>query len=161
MDEKFIIQQGERAKFFVKSMKNNFNFEENSYYLEILYGMQGRKIMIPKSEFLYLNNRWVFSFPTTDIIGPVKARLVMELFDPDCPDDTREEVDEQYIAFVVSNPCPKFFKCPPCCGKKDRDIIYERTEASDIAERYAVLADKDGVRFRTSDGSYLYVLRNL
>lgn len=161
MDEKFIIQQGERAKFFVKSMKNNFNFEENSYYLEIIYGMQGRKIMIPKSEFLYLNNRWVFSFPTTDIIGPVKARLVMELFDPDCPDDTREEVDEQYIAFVVSNPCPKFFKCPPCCKTQDRDIIYERTEASDIAERYAVMADKDGVRFRTSDGGYLFVLRNL
>jgi len=160
MDEKFIIQQGERAKFFVKSMKNNFNFEENSYYLEILYGLQGKKIVIPKSEFQYLNNRWVFSFPTTDIVGKVTARLVMELFDPDCPDDLREEVDEQFIAFVVSNPCPKFFRCPKCC-KQDRDIVYERTEASDIAERYAILADKDGVRFETTDGGYLFVLRNL
>ena len=160
MDEKFIIQQGERAKFFVKSMKNNFNFEENSYYLEILYGLQGKKIVIPKSEFQYLNNRWVFSFPTTDIVGKVTARLVMELFDPDCPDDLREEVDEQFIAFVVSNPCPKFFRCPKCC-KQDRDIVYERTEASDIAERYAILADYDGVRFETTDGGYLFVLRNL
>jgi hypothetical protein len=160
MDNKFIIQQGERAKYFVKSNKWNFNFEENGFRLEIIYGMTGQKIVIPKSEFQYLNNRWVFSFPTDDMVGQVKARLVMELFDPDCPDDTREEVDEQYIAFVVTMPCPKFFKSKKCC-QQDSDIVYERTEASDIAELYARLADKDGHRFRTSDGGYLFVLRNL
>ena len=160
MDEKFIIQQGERAKYFVKSNKWNFNFEENSYYLEILYGMFGQKITIQKSDFQYLDDKWVFSFQTTGMVGPVKARLVMELFDPDCPDDTREEVDEQYIAFVVNTPCPRLLRCPACCVK-DREIIYERTEASDIAERYARLADKNGNRFRTSDGGYLFVLRNL
>jgi hypothetical protein len=160
MDATFIIQQGERAKYFVSSKKWNFNFEENSYHLEIIYGMMGQKITIPKSEFQYLNNRWVFSFPTDDMVGQVKARLVMELFDPDCPDDTREEVDEQYIAFVVNTPCPRLLRCPACC-EQDREIIYERTEASDIAERYARLADKFGKRLRTSDGGYLFVLRNL
>jgi hypothetical protein len=84
----------------------------------------------------------------------------MELFDPDCPDDTREEVDEQYIAFVVTMPCPKFFKSKKCC-QQDSDIVYERTEASDIAELYARLADKDGHRFRNSEGGYMFVLRNL
>ena len=158
MDTKNIIMQGERAKYFIKSMKNNFRLDENSFYLEIIYGMQGKKITIPKSEFLYLNGRWFFSFPTDDIVGAVKARLVMELFDPDCSDDVRPEVDEQYIAFVVTNPCPQFFKCP-CVGGK-HEIVYERTEASDIGERYAVLADKDGHRFRTSEGGYLYVLRS-
>jgi hypothetical protein len=160
MDNKFIIQQGERAKYFVKSNKWNFNFEENGFRLEIIYGMTGQKIVIPKSEFQYLNNRWVFSFPTDDIVGQVKARLVMELFDPDCPDDTREEVDEQYIAFVVTMPCPKFFKSKKCC-QQDSDIVYERTEASDIAELYTRLADKDGHRFRNSEGGYMFVLRNL
>lgn len=160
MDATFIIQQGERAKYFVSSKKWNFNFEENSYYLEILYGMFGQKITIQKSDFQYLDDKWVFSFPTTGMVGPVKARLVMELFDPDCPDDTREEVDEQYIAFVVNTPCPRLLRCPACC-EQDREIIYERTEASDIAEKYARLADKFGKRLRTSDGGYLFVLRNL
>ena len=151
--------QGERAKYFVRSDKWNFNFEENSFYLEILYGMMGGKITIEKSDFQYLDGRWVFSFPTDDMIGPVKARLVMEIFDPDCPDDVREEVDEQYIAFVITNPCPQFLRCPACDG--EHDIVYERTEQSDIAERYARLADKNGNRLRTADGGYLFVLRNI
>ena len=158
MDTKNIIMQGERAKYFVRSDKWNFNFEENSFYLEIIYGMQGKKITIPKSEFLFLNNRWLFSFPTTDIVGAVKARLVMEVFDPDCPEGLRQEVDEQYIAFVITNPCPQFFRCP--CNGEDHEIVYERTEESDIGNRYARLCDCDGNRFRTSEGGFLYVLRS-
>lgn len=160
MDEKNIIMQGERAKYFVRSDKWNFNFEENSYYLEIIYGMQGRKITIPKADFLYLNNRWLFSFPTNDIVGPVKARLVMEIFDPDCPDGLRTEVDEQYIAFVITNPCPQFFRCP-CDSEKKHEIVYERTEESDIGNRYARLCDKDGNPIKTVDDGYLYVLRTI
>jgi hypothetical protein len=159
MDSKNIIMQGERAKYFIRSNKSNFNFEENSFYLEILYGMQGKKITLHKSDFLNFDERWVFSFPTDDIVGPVKARLVMELFDPDCPEDTRPEVDEQYIGIVITNPCPQFLRCP-CVGGA-HDIEYERTEASDIGERYAILADKNGHRFRTSEDGYLFVLRNL
>ena len=108
MNEKMIIPQGERAKYFVKSDKWNFSFEENNYRLELLYGMAGRKITIPKSEFQYLSNRWLFSFPTNDMIGPVKARLVMDIIDPDCPEGVRVEVDEQIIGFVVSASCPRF-----------------------------------------------------
>jgi hypothetical protein len=157
MDTKNIIQRGERAKYFVKSDKWNFSFEENSYRLEIIYGMTGKKIVIPKAEFQLLNGHWLFSFPTQDIIGKVKARLVMEIFDPDCPDGLREEVDEQWIAFVVDTPCPQFLKCPKCDGK--HEIIYERTEESDVGNRYARLCDRDGVPLETSDEGWLFVLR--
>ena len=159
MDAKNIINQGERAKYFIRSDKLNFNFEENDYYLEIIYGMSGRKITIEKSDFLYLNNRWLFSFPTQGIIGPIKARLVMEIIDEDCPDGVREEVDEQYIGFVVTSPCPQFLRCPACSTV--HDIVYERTERSDIAELYARLADKDGKRFITDEDEFLYVLREI
>lgn len=159
MDTKDIIMQGERAKYFIRSDKWNFNFEENDYHLEILYGMQGKKITIPKSEFLYLNGHWLFSFPTNEIVGPVKAKLVMEVVDPDCQDDIRTEIDEQYIAFVITNPCPQFFRCRACT--ESHDIVYERTEESDIGELYARLNDKNGNRFITSDGDYLFVLRNI
>lgn len=123
MDYKNIIPQGERAKFFVHSDKWNFSFEENAYWLEILYGMQDKKIIIPKADFLYLDDHWIFSFPTNEIAGPVKARLVMEIFDPDCPDGVRQEVDEQYICFVVTNPCPQFMN-PECTGET-HEIVYE------------------------------------
>lgn len=159
MDQNNIIMQGERAKYFIRSDKWNFNFFENSFYLELIYGMQGEKITLHKSDFLYINERWIFSFPTDDIVGAVKARLVMEIFDPDCPDDVRQEVDEQYIAFVITNPCPQFFKCP--CTGGDHDIVYERTEQSDIGELYARLTDRNGKPLRTSDGGYLFVLRNI
>ena len=159
MNAKQVIQQGERAKYFVRSDKWNFNFEENSFYLEILYGMMGGKITIEKSDFLYLDGRWVFSFPTDDMIGPVKARLVMEIVDPDCPENVRQEVDEQYIAFVITSPCPQFLHCP--CNKGFHEIIYERTEESDIAERYARLCDKNGIPFIDAEGGYLLVLRNI
>ena len=158
MDTKNIIQKGERAKYFVRSDKWNFSFEENSYHLEIIYGMMGKKITIKKSEFKLLNGHWVFSFPTDDMIGAVKARLVMEIFDPECPQDTREEVDEQYIAFVVNTPCPQFLKCPKCDGV--HEIVYERTEESDIGNRYARLCDKNGQPFVTDDDGYLFVLRD-
>ena len=158
MDSKWIINQGERAKYFVRSDKWNFSFETNSYRLEILYGMTGKKIVIPKSDFQLLNGKWVFSFPTNDIVGKVKARLVMEIFDPDCPDGLREEIDEQYIAFVIQSPCPQFFKCPKCCDET-KEIVYERTEESDIGNRYARLCDCNGQPFRTEDDGYLYVLR--
>ena len=159
MDQNNIIMQGERAKYFIRSDKLNFNFFENSFYLELIYGMQGEKITLQKSDFLYINERWIFSFPTDDIVGAVKARLVMEIFDPDCPDDVRQEVDEQYIAFVITNPCPQFFKCP--CTGGDHDIVYERTEQSDIGELYARLTDRNGKHLRTRDGGYLFVLRNI
>lgn len=159
MDQNNIIMQGERAKYFIRSDKWNFNFFENSFYLELIYGMQGEKITLHKSDFLYINERWIFSFPTDDIVGAVKARLVMEIFDPDCPDDVRQEVDEQYIAFVITNPCPQFFKCP--CTGGDHDIVYERTEQSDIGELYARLTDRNGKHLRTRDGGYLFVLRNI
>ena len=157
MEAKNIIMQGERAKYFVRSDKWNFNFEENSFYLEILYGMMGGKITIEKSEFKFLNGMTLFSFPTDGMVGPVKARLVMEITDPDCPDDVRQEVDEQYIGFVVSQPCPQFFKCPKCCGK--HEIIYTRTEESDFGERYAILCDCNSVPIVTANDEYICVLR--
>ena len=157
MDAKNIIPQGERAKYYVRSEKWNFSFEDNVYYLEIIYGLFGQKIVIPKTDFLFLNGMHLFSFPTDDIVGPVKARLVMDIVDPDCPDDVRQEVDEQYIGFVISQPCPQFFKCPKCCGGKE--IIYTRTEESDFGEKYALLCDKNGVPFATSEDEYLCIIR--
>lgn len=159
MDARNIIPQGERAKYIVKSDKLNFNFEEYNYRLEIIYGMMNQKIVIKKDEFQFINRRWVISFPTDGMVGPVKARLVMYITDDDCPEDVREEVDEQYIGFVVTTPCPQFLKCP--CDNETHDIHYYRTERSDLADLYARLTDKDGFRFITDDECFLFVIRDI
>ena len=153
MDAKQIIQQGERAKFIVKSNRADFDFGENDFYLEIIYGMMGAKITIEKKDFREIDEQWVFSFPTDEIIDKVKARLVMEIGD-------RQEVDEQYIGVVISSPCPQFFRCPKC-ESVGHDVTYERTEESDIGEKYAILCDRDGVPIMTSDDEYICVLRTI
>ena len=153
MDEKNIIQQGERAKFIVTSQREDFDFGVNDYHLEIIYGMMGAKITIEKTDFQKLDDYWVFSFPTDNIVGKVKARLVMEIGD-------RQEVDEQYIGVVISTPCPQFFRCPKC-ESVGHDVTYERTEESDIGEKYAILCDRDGVPIMTTDDEYICVLRTI
>jgi hypothetical protein len=153
MDAKNIIQQGERAKFIVTSQREDFDFGVNDYHLEIIYGMMGAKITIEKTDFQKLDDYWVFSFPTDEIIGKVKARLVMEI-------DDRQEVDEQYIGVVINSPCPQFFKCPKC-ESVGHDVTYERTEESDIGEKYAILCDCNGVPIMTSDDEYICVLRTI
>ena len=153
MDAKHIIQQGERAKYIVTSNRQDFDFGVNDYHLEIIYGMMGAKITIEKTDFQKLDDYWVFSFPTDNIVGKVMARLVMEIGD-------RQEVDEQYIGVVISTPCPQFFKCPKC-ESVGHDVIYDRTEESDIGDKYAMLCDRDGVPIMTSDDEYICVLRTI
>jgi hypothetical protein len=153
MDEKNIIQQGERAKYIVTSNRQDFYFGVNDYHLEIIYGMMGSKITIEKTDFREIDGQWVFSFPTDEIIGKVKARLVMEI-------DDRQEVDEQYIGVVISTPCPQFFRCPKC-ESVGHDVTYTRTEESDIGNKYAMLCDCNGVPIMTSDDEYICVLRTI
>ena len=153
MDEKHIIQQGERAKYIVTSQREDFDFGVNDYHLEIIYGMMGAKITIEKTDFQKLDDYWVFSFQTDNIVGKVMARLVMQIGD-------RQEVDEQYIGVVVASPCQQFFRCPKC-ESVGHDVTYERTEESDIGEKYAILCDRDGVPIMTSDDEYICVLRTI
>ena len=153
MDAKQIIQQGERAKYIVKSNREDFDFGVNDYHLEIVYGSRGQKITIEKKDFQLLDDYWVFSFPTEDIIGKVMARMVMKIGD-------RQEVDEQYIGMVVASPCPQFFRCPKC-DSVGHDVTYIRTEESDIGEKYAMLCDCNGVPIMTSDDEYICVLRTI
>jgi hypothetical protein len=153
MDAKQIIQQGERAKYIVTSNRQDFDFGVNDYHLEIIYGMMGAKITIEKTDFQKFDDYWVFSFPTDNIVGKVLARLVMQIGD-------RQEVDEQYIGVVISTPCPQFFMCPKC-ESVGHVVTYERTEESDIGNKYAMLCDCNGVPIMTTDDEYICVLRTI
>lgn len=117
------MQQGERAKYVVKSNRVNFSFEDNDFVLDILYGIAGQKVTILKKDFENVGGQWQFSFDTTSMTGQLVARLTMYMNDVDCPDDERSEVDEQLIGFVATMPCMKMQPCKKCIGQ--HDVTYE------------------------------------
>lgn len=173
MTEKDIIQQGEKVKYIITSRNPNFNIEESDFYVELLYGMMGKKLVIRKQDMLYgTDGEYLMQFSTRGMVGKITARTVYFVHDSDItPNGEREEVDEQVIAYVVSTPCPRFICCPKC-GDDEHDIHFERTEEPDIAAMYLRLCVTEIVTpesggepypiYRplvTRNDEYLYVLR--
>ena len=172
MDAKNIVQQGEKLKYIVTSQNPNFNMETCDFYVELHYGMMGKKLTIQKSEFLYgTGGEYVLMFSTEGMVGKVTARMVWQCHDTDsAPDNERQEVDEQIIAFVVTNPCPQLLICPKC-SSEGHDVRYERTEEPDIADMYVRLVSTENIvpehgepytihrAFITRNDEYLYATR--
>lgn len=173
MSENDIIQQGEKVKYIVTSRNHNFNIEEDDFRVELIYGMMGKKLVIQKSDMLYgTDGEYIMQFSTSGMVGKVVARTVFYVHDTDIdPDGEREEVDEQVICFVVSNPCPVLLNCPKC-SIDGHDIHFERTEEPDIAAMYLRLCVTEIVTpesggepypiYRpliTRNDEYIYVLR--
>ena len=172
MDAKNIIQQGELVKYIITSRNPNFNIEEDDFTVELIYGMLGRKLVIPKSEMVYgTDGEYLMQFSTAGMVGKVTARMTFFVHDTDVnPDGERQEVDEQVIAFVVTTPCPQFLVCP-ACSSEGHDIHFERTEEPDIAAKYLRLVVTETVTpehgepytiYRplvTRNDEYIYVLR--
>lgn len=158
MDSTMIIQQGELAKYKITFSRAGFDPEQRDFYIELHYGMMGEMLKIEKSNFEKISDMlWLFSFDTSKMVGKVVARLVLSLNDGDVSDNSRQEVDEQVIAFVVTTPCPRFLTCPACTGT--HDATYERTEESGILTNYNQLKDVYGRALVTSDNKYIFVLR--
>lgn len=172
MAEISIYQQGEKVKFIVTSQNPNFNMEEDDFYVELLYGMMGKKLVLQKSDFLYgTGGEFVMIFDTTDMVGKVTARMVWQQHDTDSdPDNERQHVDEQVIGFVVSTPCPQLLICPKC-SSEGHDVRYELTEEPDIAAMYMRLVATETVipehgepytiyrPLITRNDEYIYALR--
>ena len=106
--------------------------------------VSGKKLVIQKSEMAPSpGSEYIMQFSTKDMVGKVVARTVFYVHDADInPDGEREEVDEQVICFVVTNPCPMFLACPRC-SSEGHDIHFERTEEQDIAANYMRLCVTD------------------
>ena len=172
MAEISIIQQGERVKYIVTSQNSSFNMEEDDFYVEILYGMMGKKLIIEKKDFLYgTGGEFVMLFDTTGMIGKITARMVWQQHDTDSsPNNKRQEVDEQIIAFVVTTPCPQLLICPKC-SSEGHDVRYEITEEPDVAAMYLrmvateIVIPDHGEPYTiyrpiiTRNDEYMYVLR--
>ena len=174
MAEMNIIPQGKKVKYIITSQNPVLDLDVNDFYIEIIYGMLGRKLTISKDDLLYgTDGEYIMMFQTNDMVGKLTARFVWQAHDTDSnPDGLRQEVDEQYIGFVVTTPCPKLFTCP-ACDSTGHDVRYEMTDEPDIAERYMRLCSteyiipENGEPYEiyhplvTRDDEYIYVLREI
>ena len=139
-----IIQQGDKAKFRVTNERPDFEFTTMDFHLELLYGMQGKSLTIPKSECLVEDDSaCVFSFPSDEMVGYVIARMVMEVKDDDEPSGVRQEVDEQMLCFVAAEPCVKLH-ANIGCEDRDHDVKYEYVPYGEESSVYVILRDVNG-----------------
>lgn len=155
MDATRIIQQGETAKFKVAIA--DFDMDANNFKVELIYGYRRTVVEIPKSKMLVNGSDYYFVFDTDGMVGRVKARCTWYVPDSDVSGD-RERVDEQFLCFIVTTPCPQFFTCPACAISTT--VTYTRTNQSDIADEYERLCDYYGRPIKTRDDEYIYVHKN-
>jgi hypothetical protein len=169
-----VLQQGDKAKYIITSQNPNLDMETCDFYVELIYGMRSTKLTIQKSEMLYgTDGEYVMIFSTDGMIGKIRARFVWQAHDTDVdPENQRQEVDEQVIAFVVATPCPQFITCEKCSGE-GHDVRYELTDEPDLAAKYLRLCTSDIITpesggepyvvhrpLITRNDEYLYVLRD-
>ena len=156
MDKSRILQRGEEAKFFIEI--KDFDMDEYEFKVELVYGYRQTVTTIEKAQMKKsIHGRWFFVFDTDEMVGKVVARCVWRVFDDDCPDNYREEVDEQALCFVASTPYPMLALCP--APSEDRQVVYERTTESGVSELYKYLTDKDGRHIVTADDEYVLILK--
>jgi hypothetical protein len=151
-----ILQQGTEAKVQV-SIKD-FDMRFGDFSVSLIYGYRRTVVEIPKSAMVHDDDwNFFFTFATDGMVGKVVARCEWREMDDDYPDAWKDNVDEQYLCFVVSDPCPRFIACP-ACEHSDR-VTYKFTDEPNIRERYLYLCDSEHNRIVTSDGMNILVLK--
>lgn len=156
--EIIIIQQGDRAKFRIKSNRPDFDIATMDFELEIIYGMKGKSLKLPKSAFVVEDNDYVFSFPTDKVVGYLVFRMVMQIPDNTLPESVRQEVDEQEFCFVTATACTHL-RPHIGCADKELDVIYEYVSYNGETPLLVVLRDSDGKFLRDSDQLLLRALK--
>ena len=152
MDKSRIIQQGEEAKFRIEI--NGFDMSEHPFSVTLTYGYRRTKVEIPKSKMIVgQDGKWYFVFDTEAMYGKVVAECTWRVPDTDLDDGYREEVDRQYLCFVVTVPFPRII-CVPNTDD-DEQVTYTRTEESDVSSEYTYMLTSDGETLLTSDNQLL------
>ena len=151
-----ILQQGQECKVQV-SIKD-FDMRFGDFNVSLIYGYRRTVVEIPKSAMVHDDDwNFFFTFDTEGVVGKVIARCKWREMDDDYPDTWKDNADEQYICFVVSNPCPRFIACPAC--SEEHDVTYTFTDEPNIGVHYFYLCDSEHNRLLTSDGMNILVLK--
>ncbi len=158
METKDILQQGTIAKYALQIDRDGFSEVTDDFAVRLSWGMQGQSVTITKADMQPIKDgRWLLTFDTTPMLGPVTAATMLQVPDTDMEGGTMQEVDRQYIAVVTASPCPRYMTCPKC-DPPAHGVTFERILDPGIVERYRYLCDSKGRRLTTADNQYLLVM---
>lgn len=138
MDAKFIIQEGDVAKYKMLIEHEDFDMMQDEFEVMLSWGMLGQSLTVKKSQMpCDEEGHWFLLFDSSDVIGKVLATCRYWVQDSDMSDGVREEIDRQYIGFVASNPCPQFACECECPSHEDKPhVTYTRVYRSDVNTLY-------------------------
>jgi hypothetical protein len=157
MDKDFIIAKGDTAKYRLIIEHADFDMRRDDFKVVLRYGLMGKQTTINKADmYCDEDGEWYMVFDTDDMVGQLLAACHYYVPDTDAPDDIREELDYQYIAFVTDNPCPHFNRC--CmCPETDGHVTYKRVWRGDVRTKYLNLRTSEGEPIVTADGEQVRV----
>lgn len=154
-----IVQQGDEARWRMRSNRPDFDPSADDFSLEIYYGMKGRKVTLAKTDFSAVGDGWfTFRFDTSKMVGYIVFRMIMTVTDSLATSGTRQEVDEQEICFVSATPCTHLH-AHIGCAPNEPDVEYEFTPYDGETATYVVLRDVNGLFLRDADRLLLRALR--
>ena len=157
---KNVIQQGEDAKYNIRIDRQGFSMTENPFYVTLKWGLEGRQLVIQKSEMQTDDNdRMVFTFPTKDMIGIVTDECTYQVPDIDYADGYRTEKEQQPLCFIYTGSrLPQMMKYDD--GLYNGVYVsYERRLTSNIQVLYETLRDAVGNILRDVNGKIMRALR--
>ena len=138
MDAKFIIQEGDVAKYQMLIEHEDFDMMQDEFEVTLSWGCLGKSVTVKKSDMpCDEDGHWFLLFDSSDAIGKVLATCRYWVPDSDMSDGVREEVDRQYIGFVTSSPCPQFACECECPSQEEKPhVTYTRVWRSDVNTLY-------------------------
>ena len=155
MDKSRIIQRGTKAKFQVFVGYEGFSMVDDDFAIVLEWGMRGQTLSIPKADMITNDGgEYFIAFDTTDMVGKVKARCTSQVPD-ESVGGTRQEVDEQWLCFIQSDPCVLPSCGCSCSDDDDHQVLYERITTSDMTSQFSVLRDKALAWLRDVNGKIL------
>lgn len=158
MEKERIIQQGDVAKFQVTITREDFDQVTDDFFVVLSWGIPKQDLVIEKQDMIKDEDDHFFMvFESREMMGVVTATCHYMVTDSDFPDQRREEIDRQPLAFVVNTPCPKFANKSMCFGMDVKHVIYTRAFRDDVNSIYMNLRTSDKQPVVDSEGRQLRV----
>ena len=156
MDAKFIIQEGDVAKYQMLIEHEDFDMMQDDFEVTLSWGMFGESMTVSKNEMAHdEDGNWFLIFNSSGMVGKVTAECRYWVPDTDMADGVREEVDRQYIGLATASACPQVAcECEPL---ENRHVVYNRVWRGDVNTLYLNLRDSEKHPLRDSDGQQLRV----
>lgn len=149
MDAKYIIQEGDIAKYQILIEHEDFDMKRDDFEVVLSWGMLGKSLTVKKSQMpCDEDGNWFLIVDSKGMVGKLMATCHYLIPDSDMPKGLRDEYSRKYIGFVTASPCVQLDGCCPCHEQEDDHVTYTRVWRNDVNTLYL------NVRTTEEDGEH-------